>query len=125
MSEKTDAAAVLERLFATIDGRRGADPARSYSAKLFAKGTEKIAEKLGEEAVETIVAALSGDRRRLAEESADLLYHLLVLWADRGLAPETVWTELARREGISGIAEKKSRGGGKRSTKPTKKDSTP
>lgn len=113
MIEKTDAAAVLERLFATIDGRRGADPAHSYSAKLFAKGTEKIAEKLGEEAVETVVAALSGDRRRLAEESADLLYHLLVLWADRGLAPADVWAELGRREGVSGIEEKKSRGGGK------------
>ncbi|MHA1114023.1 MAG: phosphoribosyl-ATP diphosphatase, partial [Alphaproteobacteria bacterium] len=66
MSERTDDSAVLARLFAVIDARRGADPETSYSAALFAKGTEKIAEKLGEEAVETIVAALSGDRDRLA-----------------------------------------------------------
>src|SRR5271170_3312984 len=102
-------ATILDRLFATIAGRKGADPATSYTAKLFAEGRAKIARKLGEEAVETTVAALSEGPERLAGESADLLYHLLVLWAECGVAPAQVWAALAEREGISGIAEKNSR----------------
>jgi phosphoribosyl-ATP pyrophosphohydrolase len=101
--------AVVERLFAVIEGRRGADPDDSYTAKLFAEGRERIAQKLGEEAVEAVIAAATGDRARLVGESADVLYHLLVAWAETGVAPEDVWAELARREGISGIAEKRSR----------------
>ena len=68
-----------------------------------------MAQKLGEEAVETVIEAMAGNRRALIGESADLLYHLIVVWVDAGIRPEDVWTELARREGISGIAEKASR----------------
>lgn len=99
----------LARLFATIETRKGADPASSYTAKLFSKGKAKIAQKLGEEAVETVIAAMQGEREEIAAESADLLYHLLVLWAETGVAPDDVWTILEKREGISGIAEKASR----------------
>ena len=102
-------ARVLERLFAVIASRRGADPKTSYTARLFAEGRGKIASKTGEEAVEVVVAALGEGRERLAAESADLLYHLLVLWADAGLDPAEVWAELAGREGRSGIAEKAAR----------------
>jgi phosphoribosyl-ATP pyrophosphohydrolase len=100
---------ILDRLHAAILARRGADPASSYTAKLLARGTAKIAQKLGEETVEAVIEAVRGDRAGLIGESADLLYHLLVLWADTGIAPEEIWTELQRREGVSGIAEKKSR----------------
>src|SRR5262245_18687178 len=100
---------VLDRLYKVIESRRGADPAISNTARLFAKGTEKIAQKVGEEAIETVIEGLKGKKKELAEESADLLYHLLVLWADRELKPAEVWAALARREGISGIEEKRSR----------------
>lgn len=99
----------LDRLFATIAARRGADPAASYTATLLRGGTPVIAKKLGEEAVETVIEAMRGDRPRLVAESADLLYHLLVLWADAGIAPAEVWQALAGRSGTSGIAEKQSR----------------
>jgi phosphoribosyl-ATP pyrophosphohydrolase len=99
---------VLERLFAVIESRRGADPHTSYTARLFSKGLARIARKAGEEAIEVVVAALA-HRERLAAESADLLYHLLVLWAAAGLRPADVWEELSRREGTSGIAEKSAR----------------
>ncbi|MGO1075431.1 phosphoribosyl-ATP diphosphatase [Inquilinus sp. CA228] len=102
-------ARVLDRLAAVIRSRRGADPASSYTAKLFARGRPKIAQKLGEEAVETVIEAMRGDADAIAAESADLLYHLLVLWADAGVAPETVWAVLEAREGVSGIAEKAAR----------------
>ena len=100
---------VIDELFSVIDARRGADPESSYTAKLFTKGRRKIAQKLGEEAVETVIAALAEGPDQLVGESADLLYHLLVLWADCGLEPGRVWAELARRSGTSGIAEKQSR----------------
>jgi phosphoribosyl-ATP pyrophosphohydrolase len=106
----TEADHTLERLHAAILSRRGADPATSYTAKLLQRGTAKIAQKLGEEAVETAIEAVRGDRGKLIGESADLLYHLLVLWADAGIAPDEVWAELQRREGQSGIAEKEQRG---------------
>jgi phosphoribosyl-ATP pyrophosphohydrolase len=99
----------LERLWRVIESRRGADPATSYTAKLFARGTPKIAQKLGEEAVEAVIEGVRGDRPALVGESADLLYHLLVLWAATGIAPADVAAELARREGVSGIAEKTAR----------------
>ena len=99
----------LERLWRAIESRRGADPATSYTAKLFARGTAKIAQKLGEEAVETVIEGVTGDRTALVGESADLLYHLFVLWAASDIAPADIATELARREGVSGIAEKKTR----------------
>lgn len=99
---------ILDRLFATIASRRGADPAVSYTAKLFSEGRGRIAQKLGEEAVETVIAAVE-DSSALAGESADLLYHLLVLWADAGIAPAEIWTALEGRIGVSGIAEKAAR----------------
>jgi phosphoribosyl-ATP pyrophosphohydrolase len=99
----------LERLWRVIDSRRGADPETSYTAKLFARGTAKIAQKLGEEAVEAVIEGVKGDRPALVGESADLLYHLLVLWAALGVSPGDVAAELARREGISGVAEKQRR----------------
>ena len=99
----------LERLWRVIESRRGADPATSYTAKLFARGTPKIAQKLGEEAIEAVIEGVRGDRPALVGESADLLYHLLVLWAATGVAPADIAAELVRREGVSGISEKKGR----------------
>lgn len=103
------AADVLARLFETIRARKGADASKSYTAALFAGGPNLICRKVGEEAVEVTIEGMKGDGAALARESADLLYHLLVLWAETGVAPEDVWAELARREGTSGIAEKASR----------------
>jgi len=99
----------LERLWRVIEERRGADPQNSYTAKLFSRGTAKIAQKLGEEAVETVIEGVKGDRAALTGESADLLYHLFVLWAASGVAPADIAAELVRREGVSGINEKKGR----------------
>lgn len=105
---------ILDRLFATIASRRGADPGVSYTAKLFSEGRGRIAQKLGEEAVETVIAAVTQEKGSggsgLAAESADLLYHLLVLWADAGIAPAEIWAALESRVGVSGIAEKAARG---------------
>lgn len=100
---------LLEQLFGVIESRRGADAGTSYTARLFAKGRAKIAKKTGEEAVEVVVAALAEGRQELAAESADLLYHLLVLWASAGIKPRDVWAQLAKREGVSGLAEKAAR----------------
>lgn len=100
----------LQRLAATVTARKGADPETSWTAKLFAKGPEKCAEKFGEEAVEAIIEAVKGDRARLTSEAADVLYHLLVMLAARDVTLEEVMAELARREGTSGIAEKAARG---------------
>ncbi|MGB1547233.1 MAG: phosphoribosyl-ATP diphosphatase [Alphaproteobacteria bacterium] len=103
--------AVLSRLFAVIESRRGADPESSYTAQLLAGGVEKVAQKLDEEARETVRAATQEDRAALVHESADLLYHLLTLLAARDVTLEKVFDELKRREGTSGIEEKKSRKG--------------
>lgn len=100
----------LDRLAATVLARKGADPESSWTAKLFAKGPEKCAEKFGEEAVEAIIEAVKGDRARLTSEAADVMYHLLVMLAARDVTLADVEAELARREGVSGIAEKASRG---------------
>jgi phosphoribosyl-ATP pyrophosphohydrolase len=100
----------LHDLAATILSRKGADPESSWTAKLFAKGPEKCAEKFGEEAVEAIIEAVKGDRARLTAEAADVLYHLLVMLAARDITLADVEAELARREGTSGIAEKAARG---------------
>ena len=100
---------LIDRLFATIDARKGGDPDKSYVARLHGKGLNKIAEKLGEEAVETIVAAVAKDKAATVAESADLLFHLMVLWSAKGVSPAEVFAELARREGVSGIDEKKGR----------------
>jgi phosphoribosyl-ATP pyrophosphohydrolase len=99
----------LERLEATIAARRAADPGSSYVASLFGKGLPKIAQKVGEEATETVIAALSGSDEELVGEAADLLFHLAVLLAAKGLTLDQVLAELDRREGTSGITEKASR----------------
>lgn len=102
---------LLDTLEQTIRDRRLGDPSTSYVAKLTARGRAKIAQKLGEEATEAVIAAIQDDRDELVKESADLLFHLLVLLADMGLGLDDVRGELARREGVSGIAEKAARGG--------------
>ena len=99
----------LERLAATISARRDADPESSWTARLLARGPEKCAEKFGEEAIEAIIEAVKGDREKLTEEAADVLYHLLVMLAARDVALSDVLAELDRREGTSGIAEKAGR----------------
>jgi phosphoribosyl-ATP pyrophosphohydrolase len=103
------AADILDTLERVIRERRGADPATSYVAKLTAKGRAKMAQKLGEEAVEAAIAAVQDDREGLTGEAADLMFHLLILLADTGLTLDDVRAELARREGVSGIDEKESR----------------
>ena len=100
---------ILHRLEASIAARRGAPPDSSYVASLFAKGREKIAQKVGEEATETVIAALSGNPAKLTAEAADLLFHLIILLAEGGLSIDDVLDELARREGVSGITEKAAR----------------
>jgi phosphoribosyl-ATP pyrophosphohydrolase len=102
-------ARVLDRLWATVLTRKDADPNLSHSARLLSRGTGKVAQKFGEEAVECIIEAVAGNTTALIGESADVLYHMLVLWVDAGLRPEQVWAELARREGMSGLAEKAAR----------------
>ena len=102
-------AGTLERLETVIAARRAADPDSSYVARLFGKGRGKIAQKVGEEAVETVIAALAGDNRELTKEAADLLFHLAILLADAGLSFDDVLAELDAREGVSGLAEKASR----------------
>ena len=99
----------LDELHALINERRGGDPATSYVAKSFAKGRTKLAQKVGEEATETVIAAVSADRAALVAESADLLFHLAMLWADAGIAPADVLDALEARRGTSGIDEKARR----------------
>ncbi len=112
MTDSNLTGAVLDELYALIAARKGADAAESYTAQLYAKGTKKIAQKLGEEAVETVIAAVAGDRENTIKESADVLYHLLVTWADAGISPQDVYGEIVRRKGLSGLAEKAARKGG-------------
>lgn len=99
----------IARLETIIAERRNASPDSSYVASLFAKGREKMAQKLGEEATETVIAALSGDPTKLTSEAADLLFHLLVLLGEGGVGFDDVLAELDRREGLSGLEEKASR----------------
>ena len=110
MSAKSNESHALDRLFATIAARKAAgDTDQSYTAKLLSQGVEKCAKKFGEEAVETVLAAVSGDKKHLAAESADALYHLLVLWAAADITPDDVYAALKAREGQSGLAEKAAR----------------
>ena len=106
-----NASRVIEELFAVIESSKGKDSKTSYTAKLFATGRGGITKKFGEEAVETVVAALSESPDQVIRESADLLYHLLVLWAEVGIEPNQVWAELESRKGVSGLDEKASRPG--------------
>ncbi len=100
---------ILDQLYAVIEERRGADPAESWTAKLLSKGLPKICQKLGEEATETVVAALAETHEDLLEESADLLYHLLVLWAAKGVKPDEVYAVLQRRRIDSDLKKKKQK----------------
>ncbi len=102
-------AMVLDRLWSVVTERRGADPAVSHSARLLSRGRTKVAQKFGEEAVECLIEAVAGNTEALVGESADVLYHLIVMWVDAGVEPGMVWAELHRREGVSGIAEKAAR----------------
>ncbi len=101
--------AVLDRLWSVVTSRRDADPMVSHSARLLSRGSAKIAQKFGEEAVECLIEAALGNHHALVAESADVLYHLIVMWVDAGVRPQEVWTELHRREGMSGITEKSAR----------------
>ncbi len=109
MSGEIPDGGVLDGLFGVIKSRRGHSPESSYTARLLARGRGEIARKLGEEASEVIVAALDQGDNDVIGESADLLYHLLVLWAQMDIDPADVWAELQRREGTSGIDEKNAR----------------
>ncbi len=99
----------LDSLVAMIASRVGGDPKLSHTAKLLKRGPARIAKKLGEEAVETAISAAQGNREEVVAESADLLFHLLVLWQAMGIQPADVMAELVRREAQSGIEEKASR----------------
>ncbi|OGA51069.1 MAG: phosphoribosyl-ATP diphosphatase [Betaproteobacteria bacterium RIFCSPLOWO2_12_FULL_62_13] len=103
-------ATVLRRLGEVITARKQADPASSYVASLFAKGEDAVLKKVAEEAAETLLASKEGDKLHIVRETADLWFHSLILLAWHGLGPDDVLAELRRREGISGIDEKKSRG---------------
>lgn len=104
-----DGKAVLDRLYGVVLSRRDADPAVSHSARLLSRGIAKVAQKFGEESVECLIEAVGGNRKALVAESADVLYHLIVMWVAGDIRPDEVWAELIRREGVSGIAEKASR----------------
>ena len=99
----------LENLFAVVLERRKADPDESYVAKRFKQGTAKIAQKMGEEAVETVIAAMQKDKKEVVNESADMIFHWLLLLADAGVTPRDVMAELERRTGIAGLDEKAAR----------------
>lgn len=100
---------ILSRVAATLEARKGADPATSYVAKLYSKGTDAILKKIGEEATELVMAAKDGERDKILYECADLWFHSMVLLAQAGLHPDDVIHELGRREGVSGLEEKAAR----------------
>lgn len=111
MAPAPELSTVLDELYALLLERKSADPASSYAASLYAKGTDTIVKKLGEEAVEVVIAAKNEDTQALVYELADLWYHTLVLMAQRNIEPQQIAAELARRGNRSGLAEKASRGG--------------
>jgi phosphoribosyl-ATP pyrophosphohydrolase len=96
----------LERLYSQVMAAKSADPAMSRTAKLMRAGRSKMAKKLAEEAIEVVIDAMHGEREAVTRESADLLYNLVVLWAEAGVKPQDVWGEMARRERLFGLAEK-------------------
>ncbi|MFV0322574.1 MAG: phosphoribosyl-ATP diphosphatase [Alphaproteobacteria bacterium] len=100
---------VLEELWAIIESRKGLSSKESWTAQLLNKGTAKICKKIGEEATEVVIAALAEKKKHVVSESADLLYHLFVLWADKGINPDQIYSELERRFAIGGIEEKNNR----------------
>jgi len=106
-----DSDSVIDELYGVIASRKGGDPTKSYTANKFAKGTNHIAKKIGEEATEVAIAAAQRERGNILAESADLLFHLLILWADQDIRPEEALRVLRDRRGVSGLDEKKSRAG--------------
>jgi phosphoribosyl-ATP pyrophosphohydrolase len=96
----------VERLFEHVLAAKSADPAVSRTAKLLRAGRSKMAKKLAEEAIEVVIDAMNGEREAVIRESADLVYNLVVLWAEAGIGPQDVWDEMARRERLFGLAEK-------------------
>lgn len=114
---------IIDRLFHIVESRRGDNPETSYTASLFAGGRRRIAQKVGEEATETIIAAIARSSDEVAEESADLLFHLLVLWSDVGITPQDVREVLAQRQGRSGHDEKRGREQSSRSSGSDRGDS--
>ncbi len=109
MTDENMSRRFLDELFLVIKSRKGADPEASYTAQIFEGGVEMMARKIGEESTEVIVAALRETPAHVVSESADLLYHLMVLWAEQGISLEDVFEELESRAGTSGIEEKESR----------------
>jgi len=109
MKMAKDDSDILTRLYEVIDSRKTDDADTSYTAQLFNQGTNRIAQKLGEEAIEAVIAVINNDRRSTISESADLIYHMLVAWADAGIHPGDVFAELGDREGISGLTVKRAR----------------
>ena len=107
-------AEVLDQLWALVESRRDADPEVSHAARLLVRGKARIAQKLGEEAVECVIEIMAGTRAGLIGESADVLYHLLIAWADAGIRPEEVWQELRKREQVSRLADGAGKGSAKR-----------
>ena len=108
---------IVDELWATVLSRRTADPAVSHSARLLSRGTAKVAQKFGEEAVECLIEAVAKNPDAVIAESADVVYHLVVLWVASGVEPVEVWSELRRRQSMSGITEKQLRTGAKRKLK--------
>jgi phosphoribosyl-ATP pyrophosphohydrolase len=96
----------VERLFEQVLAAKSADPSVSRTAKLLRAGRSKMAKKLAEEAIEVVIDAMNGEREAVIRESADLVYNLVVLWAEAGISPHDVWDEMARRERLFGLAEK-------------------
>jgi phosphoribosyl-ATP pyrophosphohydrolase len=109
MAQESFNGSVLDALYQVIDERRGGDPDSSHTARLFHRGLDKICQKVGEEAVETVIEGVRANKQGVVSESADLLYHLLVLWAASGVQPAEVWAALDGRKGTSGLAEKAAR----------------
>ena len=107
---------IIDELYGVIEERKGGDPETSYVARAFARGREHVAKKVGEEGVEVALAGALGEKKAIVSESADLLFHLLILWSDTGVAPADVYTELSKRRGVSGLAReaRKRKAGDKR-----------
>ena len=106
---KARSGAIVDELFGVIEERKGGDADSSYVARTFARGRAHVARKVGEEGVEVALAGALGDRKGVVSESADLLFHLLILWSDAGVAPAEVFDELAKRRGTSGLAREAAR----------------
>lgn len=109
MNKPTNSNDILKELSAILEARKSESAGSSYVASLYARGLDKILEKVGEEATETILAAKNGDKEQIVYETADLWFHTMVMLAERGLCADDVLSELARRFGVSGIEEKASR----------------